>query len=49
MEYWRRDPEGHLPVVFLHVPGGNEEEDLERGRRVTLELIRALVDSRMAK
>ncbi|MCJ1306053.1 hypothetical protein MMC08_008871 [Hypocenomyce scalaris] len=49
VEYWRRDPEGHLPVVFLHVPGGNEEEDLERGRRVTLELIGALVDSRMAK
>lgn len=29
--------------MFLHVPGGVEEEDIERGRRVALGLIGALV------
>lgn len=30
-------------MVFLHVPGGTEEVDLVRGRKVVLALIRALV------
>lgn len=49
VEYWRRDPGGDLPVVFLHVPGGVEREDVERGQRVTVGLIRALVENRLAK
>lgn len=32
-------------MIFLHVPGGVEKEDIVRGRTVTLELIRALVRS----
>jgi hypothetical protein len=32
-------------VVFLHVPVHSEPEDIERGRRVTEELIRAIFDS----
>ena len=35
--------------MFLHVPGGTEEEDVLKGRTVALELIRALVESRRAK
>lgn len=46
VEYWRRDPNGPRPVMFLHVPGGYEKEDVERGRQVTLGLISALVESR---
>lgn len=45
-EYWHRDPNGPRPVMFLHVPGGFEEEDIERGREATLGLISALVESR---
>jgi hypothetical protein len=43
VEYWRRNPEGERPVMFFHVPGGAEEKDVERGRRVALGLIAALV------
>lgn len=32
--------------MFLHVPGGSFEDDVERGTRVTLGLITALVESR---
>ena len=32
-------------VVFLHVPVHSEPEDIEKGRRVTEELIRAISDS----
>lgn len=49
LEYWRRDPEGRRPCMFVHVPGGNEEKDLERGRQVTLGLIVALVQSETIK
>ena len=45
VEYWRRDPRGKRPVMFLHVPGGVGEEDIVRGRNVTLMLIKALVES----
>jgi pyrrolidone-carboxylate peptidase len=30
-------------VLFLHVPGGSEDEDIERGRVVALALIKAMV------
>lgn len=43
VEYWRRNPQGERPVMFFHVPGGAEEKDVERGRRVALGLIAALV------
>lgn len=46
VEYWRRDPTGARPVMFLHVPGGSFEDDVDRGTRVTLGLIAALVESR---
>ena len=47
-EYWRREPRGQRPCMFLHVPSGLEEEDIERGREVALGLIIALVASEMA-
>lgn len=49
LEYWRRDINGKLPGMFLHVPGGVHEEDLVRGRRVAVGLIVALVESEVAK
>ena len=49
LEYWRRDPEGQRPCMFLHVPNGVEEADLKRGRDVALGLITALVASEMAE
>jgi len=33
--------------MFMHVPDCPTEEDLEEGRKVTVGLIRALVESRM--
>ena len=34
---------GERPVMFLHVPGEAEEEDIERGREVAIALIRGMV------
>ncbi|MCJ1317358.1 hypothetical protein MMC15_002681 [Xylographa vitiligo] len=45
VEYWRRDPRGERPVLFLHVPKGVEAEDVDRGRRVAEGLIQAVVGS----
>ncbi|KAI4247491.1 MAG: hypothetical protein L6R40_001439 [Gallowayella cf. fulva] len=45
VEYWRRDPEAMAPVMFLHVPGGIEDYDIETGRKVALGLIGAMVRS----
>lgn len=45
VEYWHRSPNGPRPVVFLHVPGGFENKDVESGRAVALGLIRALAAS----
>lgn len=33
------------PVLFLHVPPGSSDQDLEVGREVTLQLIRAIAES----
>lgn len=33
------------PVMFLHVPGGIEDYDIETGRKVALGLIGAMVRS----
>jgi hypothetical protein len=30
-------------VLFLHVPGAAEDADIERGREITLALIKAMV------
>ena len=49
LEYWRRDPEGKRPCMFLHVPGHSDSADVERGREVALGLISALVKSEIAK
>ena len=49
LEYWRRDPKGQRPCMFLHVPNGLEDEDIRRGRDVALGLITALVASEMAE
>lgn len=35
--------------MFLHVPSGVEREDVERGERATVALVRALVENRLAK
>ncbi|CAF9926071.1 MAG: hypothetical protein ALECFALPRED_003351 [Alectoria fallacina] len=48
LEYWRREPKGRRPCMFLHVPNGLEEEDIRRGREAALGLIAALVASEMA-
>ena len=49
VEYWRRDPDGVRPCMFLHVPGDTDPESLDTGRRVALGLIGALVSSETAK
>lgn len=48
VEYWRREPKGQRPCMFLHVPSGLEKDDIERGREVALGLIAALVGSEKA-
>ena len=48
LEYWRRDANGIRPCVFLHVPGGWQEEDVIRGREVALRLIATCVGSQMS-
>jgi len=45
VEYWRHEKEGGRPVMFLHVPEGYGEGEVERGRRVAVGLIEALVGS----
>lgn len=46
--FWRKNgDDGERKVVFLHVPPESDEEVLERGREVTLALIRAMVMSDM--
>ena len=49
LEYWRRDSNQMMPCMFLHVPGGYDEEDIIRGREVTLGLIAACISSEMRK
>jgi len=45
VEYWRKGREGaECPVVFLHVPGQADEAAIEKGRRIVLGLIGALVE-----
>ena len=48
LEFWRREPAGQRPCMFLHVPNGIEEEDIARGREVALGLIAAIVASEVA-
>ena len=45
LEYWRRDSNQMRPCMFLHVPGGCDEEDVIKGREVALGLIAACVGS----
>ena len=35
--------------MFLHVPSGHNEEEVQRGKKVTLGLLAALVGSEVAK
>ncbi len=49
LEYWRRDSNQMRPCMFLHVPGGYDEEDIIKGREVTLGLIAACVGSEMKR
>ena len=49
LEYWRRGPKRQRPCMFLHVPSGQDEEDIRRGRDVALGLITALVASEMVE
>lgn len=39
LEYWRREPSGQRLCMFLHVPSGLEEEDINRGREAALGLV----------
>lgn len=44
--FWRKGKgEGERKVVFLHVPPESDEEVLDKGREVTLALVRAMVES----
>lgn len=44
--FWKNNgEEGERKVVFLHVPPESDDEVLEKGREVTLALIRAMVMS----
>ena len=45
VEYWRRDRAGERPGVFLHTAGEREREEVERGVRVAVALVEALVES----
>ncbi|KAH8804355.1 hypothetical protein F5884DRAFT_795838 [Xylogone sp. PMI_703] len=45
VEYWRKDPEGDRPVVFLHVPKRVDRESLEIGKEVVLGFITSLVET----
>ena len=47
LEFWRQDPKGHRPCMFLHVPGEWGAEDIQKGREVALGLIDSLVESKM--
>ena len=49
VEYWRRDPGGKRPCMFLHVPGGYSADDVLKGREITLGLIAACVGSETTK
>ena len=45
VEYLKQNPEGDRPVMFLHVPGEYEEDDIQRGAKIASGLIKALVQS----
>jgi len=47
VEFWRRGR--GAPCLFLHVPGGCEEEDVERGIEVAVGLIGGAVGSECGK
>lgn len=52
--WWAREKEGEggpveRPVLFLHVPACPEEGDVERGRDITVELIKAMVGAWVAQ
>ena len=49
LEYWKRDPTGDRPVVFLHVPGGHAKKDIEKGTKVAEALLKALVGSHVVR
>jgi hypothetical protein len=49
VEYWKRDQDSKIPLAFLHVPEGVDNEHIARGNRVTLSLIQAVVDKYVAK
>ena len=49
LESWRRNPNDERRFMFLHVPSGSDEEDLERGTKVALALIAAMVSSEVTK
>lgn len=48
--FWKRHEwRGERPVMFLHVPDCPTEKDVQVGREVAIGLVRALVESRVAK
>ncbi|KAI4155503.1 MAG: hypothetical protein LQ340_000956, partial [Diploschistes diacapsis] len=49
LEYWKRNPSGDRPVMFLHVPGDHTEEAIEKGVKVAGGLIMALVQSHVER
>lgn len=49
LEYWKQDSAADKPVVFLHVPGEHTEKDIEKGIKVASALLRALVESHIAR
>ncbi|GME25850.1 hypothetical protein GTA08_BOTSDO06451 [Neofusicoccum parvum] len=49
--WWEREGEVEVkrPVLFLHVPACPDERDVERGRDITVELIKAMVGDWLAQ
>lgn len=44
--FFKRNHKGERPVMFLHVPDCPNPADVEEGRTIAIELIRALVESK---
>jgi pyroglutamyl-peptidase len=45
LEYFNRVDQRNRPVIFLHVPPLDGQDEIKKGRQVVLALIRAVVES----
>ena len=49
LEFWQRNQAADRRCIFLHVPNGCNEEDIQKGRGVVLALIEAAISSEQTK